>query len=57
MGADDTGATAVRGGGSIRDGILPQRRLQAGAADQLSGRTIRGDGVLLGDVSGGEADF
>lgn len=57
VGADDTGATAVRGSGSVRDGVLPQRRLQVSAADKLSGRAVRGDGVLLGDVGGGEADF
>lgn len=57
MGADDIGAAAIRGSGSIRDGILPQGRLQVGTADQLPGRAIRGDGVLLGDVGGGEADL
>lgn len=57
VGANDVGATALRRSGSIRDGILSPRGIQVGATDKLSRRAVRSDGVLLGNVSGREANI
>lgn len=56
VGANDVGTTALWRSGSIRDGILSPRGIQIGATDKLSGRAVRSDGVLLGYVSGREAN-
>lgn len=50
MGIDHVGSATVRGGGRVRDGFLPQRRLQIGATDKLPRRAVRRYGLLLGDV-------
>lgn len=56
MGVDHVGPATVRGGGRVRDGFLPQRRLQIGATDKLSRRAVRRYGLLLGNVRRREAD-
>lgn len=55
MGVDHVGTATVRGGGRVRDGFLPQRRVQIGATDKLPRRAVRRYGLLLGDVGRREA--